>query len=154
MFNCMHLVAVLFMLVASYVLNLCLCQLSKFFAIFTLPYKCDCQRCSSHAVSPVHSFTFNYYVMPFYSNKLQTLVWGCTKIPGGECHRLKIWDMELISWFVCSNQNCQIYLLGMLGGVWVSWHCSSVYVHGFPARKDKQMIVTSFSGHHKHYAYA
>ena len=35
------------MLIALYMLNLCLCQLSKFFVIFTLPFERDCQQCSS-----------------------------------------------------------------------------------------------------------
>ena len=33
-------------------------------------------------------------------NKFHTLVWGHTKIPGGECHRHWKWDMKDTEWFM------------------------------------------------------
>ena len=38
-------------------------------------------------------------------NKFQTPVQGCTEIPGGECHRHKIWDKEKMIRVGCSNSN-------------------------------------------------
>ena len=65
-------------------------------------------------------------------NKLRTPVWGHTEIPGGECHRLKIWDMELMRWFVHS---CRKQSVGMLVGVQVNWHGSPVHVQCFSHQK-------------------
>ena len=64
-----------------------------------------------HAMSSVFSFShilshiFLYIVLHCFNDTLflinfQTLVQGHTKIPRGECHRLRNWDMELMRWFM------------------------------------------------------
>ena len=50
-----------------------------------------------------------------------------------------------MSQFMCSIWKCEIHFVGIPVDAQASRHSSSAYVDGFPAKKGKQMIVTSFS---------
>ena len=80
-------------------------------------------------------------------NKLQTLVWGHTEIPGGECHTLGIWDTKLMSPFMCSQQNIEI-------GWWGCWQMHRwvsmtlmCMCNVFPTGRGKQTIMTLLKWH-------
>ena len=91
------------------------------------------------------SFFVNKLLWHVTFNKLQTPVWEGTKIPGGECHRLRIQDTKLTNWFVYGQQNIEIGWWGCQQMCrWVS--ITLLHMHNvFPARRGKQMIMMSFS---------
>ena len=53
----------------------------------------------------------NWLYISYSNNKFKAPVWGCTKIPGGECHRLEIQVMENMTWFMCSGRKYSALLL-------------------------------------------
>ena len=107
------------------------------FVIFGL----ECFVCRLHSSHGIYHSFCEGLILICYFNKLQTLVWGHTKIPGGECHRLGNRHTKLTSWNMCSSLNC---LAGMLADVWASQCDPTVYAQGFATQRGKQMIVTSF----------
>ena len=80
-------------------------------------------------------------VLAYVVNKFKVVVWGHIKIPGGECHRLKIWVMEKMNWSMHSSrkqQGCQQMCRQIMA--------IPLCMHGaFPTEKGKQMIVTLFN---------
>ena len=91
--------------------------------------------------------------MLFLFNKFHTLVWGCTKIPGGECRRLENRDMELMRWFLHSQYICQKWLAGMLTDVQVGWHDFTVHPQGFSHWKRRADDHDIIRWYHCHYAH-
>ena len=78
----------------------------------------------------------------YVANKSKSSVWGCTKIPGGECHRHEIWVKEKTMSFKCSYGNW--------GFQWQCWHMHrwpmAFPLHmcsGLPMEKVEQTIMTS-----------
>ena len=58
------------------------------------------------------------------------------------CHRLQIWDMEKMMWFICSG-SCSKRLVGMPVDMQADHGISSVHVQCFSYWKVEQMIMTS-----------
>ena len=76
------------------------------------------------------------------ANKFMSLVQGCTKIPGGECHGPEIWVKEKTTSFQCSYSNWGFWQWSWCMHRWpmaFPLHMCS----GLPAEKVEQMIVTS-----------
>ena len=109
--------------------------------------------CSFHATLPalwsfvipyifVHNLTL-FWAIVF--NKFQTLVWGCTEIPGGECHRHWKWDTKDTKWFMHGGVRETGHRSGMPADVQACQHNSIVHVQRyFPPKVLKQMTVMSF----------
>ena len=73
-------------------------------------------------------------------NKFQTPVWGCTEIPGGECHRHEIWDKEKTIQFGCSDSNWGFWQQCWWMHRWIM--AFPLCMHsGFPTERLEQMIV-------------
>ena len=79
-----------------------------------------------------------------YVNKLRLLVQGHTKIPGGECqrHGIRVKDKTERFRCICSNWGFQHWCQQMHRWTTVFPVCMH---SGFPARRSKQTIVTSWN---------
>ena len=87
-------------------------------------------------------FLCMYVFVVHIINKIKSLVWECTEIPGGECHRHEIWVKEKMTSFGSS------YI--KWGFWWQHQHMCRwpmvfpLCMHsGFPMERVEQMIVTS-----------
>ena len=88
----------------------------------------------------------------FFFNKLQALVQGCTKIPGGECHRHRNWDTEFMYQFVWGQGRGN--RSGTSVDVQVSWHDLTAHAQRLlPPKWRSRWSWCHFMWCHHHTAY-